>query len=250
MTQSETGRRCIENTTETTPIATLPNGSGSLSEFSPIPICAPSTVVRSSPPPLIPLTSKTEKLPQPSVAVDVSATLMGLNAQQLTQWFNNLNSPQSTSSGKGEEILNKIRLGMEADELVEGTMGLNMLESYTEEELRYMCPRITREVSNIHKKLQEIADRNEIDLGKTKHLSRSYRLDFETKDFEHMRSAGMKTHLKEILQSAQVWRCLDKWESRWVKKKDKKKESTPDRNEKAQQNDDLITMLPMRETAG
>ncbi|KAJ1167753.1 hypothetical protein NDU88_008142 [Pleurodeles waltl] len=223
--QSGTGRRYIENTPETTSIATLPNGLGSLSEFSPIPICAPATVVRSSPPLIVPLTSKTETLQQPSVAVDVSATLMGLNAQQLTQWFNSLNSPQSTSSGKGEEYLNKIRLGMEADELVEGTMGLNRLESYTEEELRYMCPRITREVSSIHKKLQEIADRNEIDIG-------------------------MKTHLKKILQSVQVWRCLDKWESRWVKKKDKKKENTPERNEKAQQNDDLITMLPMRETAG
>ncbi|KAJ1092898.1 hypothetical protein NDU88_006008 [Pleurodeles waltl] len=165
MTQNDTGRRCIENTPETTPVGTLPNGSGSLSEFSPILICAPSTVVRSNPPLIVPLTSKTEVLQQPSVAVDVKATLMGLNAQQLTQWFNSLNSPQSTPSGKREEYLNKIRLGVEADKLVEGTMGLNRLESYTEEELRYMCPRITREVSRVHKKLQEIADRNEIDIG-------------------------------------------------------------------------------------
>ncbi|KAJ1109535.1 hypothetical protein NDU88_006895 [Pleurodeles waltl] len=143
MVQSGTERRCIENTPETTPIAALPTGSGSLMEFSPI--CAQSTVVRSSPPLMIPLTSNTEKLPQPSMAVDANATLMGLNAQQLTQWFNSLNSTQSSASGKGEDYLNRVRLNMEAEELVEGTMGLNRLESYSEEELRYLCPRITRE---------------------------------------------------------------------------------------------------------
>ncbi|KAJ1128471.1 hypothetical protein NDU88_006849 [Pleurodeles waltl] len=248
MVQSGTERRCIENTPETTPIAALPTGSGSLMEFSPI--CAQSTVVRSSPPLMIPLSSNTEKLPQPSMAVDVNATLMGLNAQQLTQWFNSLNSTQSSASGKGEDYLNKVRLNMEAEELVEGTMGLNRLESYSEEELRYLCPRITREVNKVHRRLQEIADKNGVEIDKTKHLSRSYRLDFGTTDFEHMRSAGMKTHLRELLQSAQVWRCLDKWESRWAKKKEKRKNSVPEHNGKRPQSSDAITMLPMRETAG
>ncbi|KAJ1136296.1 hypothetical protein NDU88_002713, partial [Pleurodeles waltl] len=57
----------------------------------------------------------------------------------------------------------------------------------------------------VHKSLQEIADKNGVDIDKTKHLSRSYRLDFGATDFEHMRSAGMKAHLRELLQSAQVW---------------------------------------------
>ncbi|KAJ1092323.1 hypothetical protein NDU88_005434 [Pleurodeles waltl] len=248
MMQNGTERRCIQNTPETTPIAALPTGSGSLMEFSPI--CAQSTVVRSSPPLMIPLSSNTEKLPQPSMAVDVNTTLMGLNAQQLTQWFNSLNSTQSSASGKGEDYLNRVRLNMEAQELVEGTMGVNRLESYSEEELRYLCPRITREVNKVHRRLQEIADKNGAEIDKTKHLSRSYRLDFGTTDFEHMRSAGMKAHLRELLQSAQVWRCLDKWESRWVKRKEKKKDSVPEHNEKRPQSSDAITMLPMRETAG
>ncbi|KAJ1142014.1 hypothetical protein NDU88_008342 [Pleurodeles waltl] len=130
MVQSGMERRCIQNTPETTPIAALPNGSGSLMEFSPK--CAQSTMVRSSPPLMIPLSSNTEKLPQPSMEVDVNATLMGLNAQQLTQWFNSLNSTQSSASGKGEDYLNRVRLNMEAQELVEGTMGVNRLESYSE----------------------------------------------------------------------------------------------------------------------
>ncbi|KAJ1211130.1 hypothetical protein NDU88_006491 [Pleurodeles waltl] len=246
--QSGMDRRCIENTPGITPIAAQPTGSGSLMEFSPM--CAQSTVVRSSPPLVIPLSSQTEKLPQPSMAVDVNATLMGLNAQQLTQWFNSLNSTQSPVSGKGEDYLNTVRLNMEAGELVEGTMGVNRLESYTEEELRYLCPRITREVNKIHRRLQEIADKNGVEIDKTKHLSRSYRLDFGTTDFEHMRSAGMKTHLRELLQSAQVWSCLDKWESRWVKKKEKKKDGVPENHEKKQRSSDAVTMLPMRETAG
>ncbi|KAJ1215713.1 hypothetical protein NDU88_003321 [Pleurodeles waltl] len=221
MIQNGTGRRCIETTPETTPIAALPNGSGSLSEFSPIPICAPSTVVRSHPPLLVPLTSETETLQKPSVAVDVTAALMGLNAQQLTQWFNSLNSPQSTSSGKGEEYLNKIRLGMEADELVEGTMGLNRLESYTEEELRYMCPRITREVSSIHKKLQEIADRNDIDINFWEDCKRA--VGWPTSEPERDRDTGAPSptvmslyhkvieHLKTKVASKNVdWQRIDR----------------------------------------
>ncbi|KAJ1117546.1 hypothetical protein NDU88_005745 [Pleurodeles waltl] len=248
MLQNGTERRCIENTPGITPIAAQPNGSGSLMEFSPI--CAQSTLVRSSPPLIIPLTSNTEKLPQPSMAVDVNATLMGVNAQQLTQWFNSLNSTQSSDSGKGEDYLNRMRLNMEAQELVEGTMGVNRLESYTEVELRYLCPKITKEVNKVHKSLQEVADRNGIDLDKMKHLSRSYRLDFGATDFEHMRSAGMKAHLRELLQSAQVWRCLDKWESRWVKRKEKRRDSATEHNEKRPQSSETVTMLPMRETAG
>ncbi|KAJ1124960.1 hypothetical protein NDU88_003403 [Pleurodeles waltl] len=198
--QNGTERRCIENTPETSPIAAQPTGSGSLMEFSPI--CAQSTVVRSSPPLMIPLLSNTEKLPQPSMAVDVNATLMGLNAQQLTQWFNSLNSTQSSTSGKGEDYLNRVRLNMEAEELVEGTMGLNRLESYSEEELRYLCPRITREVN------------------------------------------------KRIAAECTSVEVLRKWESRWAKKKEKRKDSVPEHKEKRPQSSDAITMLPMRETAG
>ncbi|KAJ1177910.1 hypothetical protein NDU88_003162 [Pleurodeles waltl] len=248
MLQNGTERRCIENTPGITPIVAQPNGSGTLMEFSPV--CAQSTLVRSSPPLIIPLTSNTEKLPQPSMSVDVNATLMGLNAQQLTQWFNSLNSTQSSASGKEEDYMNRVRLNMEAQELVEGTMGVNRLESYTEEELRYLCPRITKEVNKVHKSLQEAADRNGVDIDKMKHLSRSYRLDFGTTDFEHMRSAGMKAHLRELLQSVQVWRCLDKWESRWVKRKEKRRDSATEHNEKRPQSSETVTMLPMRETAG
>ncbi|KAJ1099392.1 hypothetical protein NDU88_004493, partial [Pleurodeles waltl] len=57
----------------------------------------------------------------------------------------------------------------------------------------------------------------------TKHLKRSYRLGFDSKDFDHMRSAGIKAHLKEILQSAQIWGALEKWEGRWAMKRDKGK---------------------------
>ncbi|KAJ1185875.1 hypothetical protein NDU88_002661, partial [Pleurodeles waltl] len=101
------------------------------------------------------------------------------------------------------ESLNFVRLGVEAAELVECTM--NRLESYTEAELRYLCPKITKEVSKVHQRLANLADKYGIDLDNTKHLKRSYRLDFEPKDFDHMRSTGMKAHLKEILQSSQVW---------------------------------------------
>ncbi|KAJ1202960.1 hypothetical protein NDU88_006755 [Pleurodeles waltl] len=60
-------------------------------------------------------------------------------------------------------------------ELVEGTMRVKRLESYTEEELRYLCPRITKEVGKIHQKFANLADKHDIEIEQTKHLKRSYR---------------------------------------------------------------------------
>ncbi|KAJ1081625.1 hypothetical protein NDU88_001803 [Pleurodeles waltl] len=129
-------------------------------------------------------------------------------------------------------------------------MGVNRLESYTEEELRYLCPKITKEVSKIHQKLAELAEKHDIEIEKTKHLKCIYRLDFEAKDFEHMRSAGMKPHLKELLQSSQIWGALEKWEGRWAKKKDKRKRDLQEGSEDFQKERELVKILPMREIPG
>ncbi|KAJ1124581.1 hypothetical protein NDU88_003031 [Pleurodeles waltl] len=126
-------------------------------------------------------------------------------------------------------------------------MGVNRLESYTEEELWFLCPRITRELSKIHQKLAELAEKHDIEIEKTKNLKHSYRLDFEAKDFEHMRSAGMKAHLKELLRSAQIWGALEKWEGRWAKKKEKRKRDSQDGSEDVQKEKESVKMLPMRE---
>ncbi|KAJ1217590.1 hypothetical protein NDU88_005184 [Pleurodeles waltl] len=185
----------------------------------------------------------------------INISLQGLTTQQLNEWLDNLNSPQTTPATaerlERKEYLNFVRLGMEANELVEGSMGVNRLESYIEAELRYLCPKITKEVSKVHQKLANLADKYGIDLDNTKHLKRSYRLDFEPKDFEHMRSTGMKAHLKEILQSAHVWGALEKWEGRWAKKRDKRKSHCPEQQQaKLVLDTGTIKMLPMRETAG
>ncbi|KAJ1140782.1 hypothetical protein NDU88_007120 [Pleurodeles waltl] len=181
--------------------------------------------------------------------------LQNLTAQQLNEWLDKLNASQTTTvtteRSERDEYLHFVSLGEEAVELVEGTMGVNRLESYTEAELRYLCPKITREVSKVHQRLANLADKYSIDIESTKHLKRSYRLDFEPKDFEHMRSTGMKTHLKEILQSAQIWGALEKWEGRWAKKRDKEKGDGPEpKQAKAALDTGTIKMLPMRETAG
>ncbi|KAJ1182383.1 hypothetical protein NDU88_007575 [Pleurodeles waltl] len=83
-----------------------------------------------------------------------------------------------------------------------------------------------------------------------KHSKRSYRLDIEAKDFEDMRSTGMKAPLKELLQSAQVWGALEKWEGRWVNKGDKKKQDSLEVAENVQQDKNLVKILPMREIPG
>ncbi|KAJ1144061.1 hypothetical protein NDU88_010363 [Pleurodeles waltl] len=185
-------------------------------------------------------------------------SLQGFTIQQLNEWLEKSSTSRKTTvteanpeREKQDEYLNLIRLGAEAAELVEGTMGVNRLESYTEAELRYLCPKITKEVGKIHPRLANLADKYNIDIGNTMHLKRSYRLDFDTKDFDHMRSAGMKTRLKELLQSAQIWGALEKWENRWAKKRDKGKRDSPGSIETATTpNVDSVKILPMRETAG
>ncbi|KAJ1100018.1 hypothetical protein NDU88_005108 [Pleurodeles waltl] len=185
-------------------------------------------------------------------------SLQGFTVQQLNKWLEKTYTSQKTTvttvepeKEKQDEYLNLVRLGAEAAELVEGTMGVNRLESYTEAELRYLCPKITKEVGKVHQRLANLADKYNIDIGNTKHLKRSYRLDFDSKDFEHMRSAGMKAHLRELLQSAQIWGALEKWEGRWAKKRDKGKCDSPGSNQ-ARTSPDLysVKILPMRETAG
>ncbi|KAJ1200514.1 hypothetical protein NDU88_004338 [Pleurodeles waltl] len=171
-----------------------------------------------------------QQIPLPNAS---NISLQGLMAQQLSEWLDSLNTPQNTS--KGEEWINRVRLATEVTELV-GMMGVNRLESYTEEELRYLCPRITKEVSKIHQKLSELADNHDIEIEKAKHLKRSYRLDFEAKDFEHMRFVEglrpeigqmIKSHLicwqakliDEVLQYAQY--CSDEIELKQKKLKEK-----------------------------
>ncbi|KAJ1091547.1 hypothetical protein NDU88_004667 [Pleurodeles waltl] len=184
-------------------------------------------------------------------------SLQGFTVQQLNEWLEKTCTSQKTTvttlepeKEKQEEYLNIVRLGTEAAELVEGTMGVNRLESYTEAELRYLCPKITK-VGKVHQRLANLADKYNIDIGNTKHLKRSYRLEFDSKDFEHMRSAGMKAHLRKLLQSAQIWGALEKWEGRWAKKKDKGKGDSPGSNEvRTTPNLDSVKILPMRERAG
>ncbi|KAJ1203912.1 hypothetical protein NDU88_007693 [Pleurodeles waltl] len=175
-------------------------------------------------------------------------TLHGLTAQQLNEWLDSLNTPQNVS--KDEEQIDRMRMATEITELFEGSMGVNRLESYTEEELRYLCLRITREVGKKHQRFADLAEKHDIEIGKTKHLKRSFRLDFEAKHFEHMRSAGMKANLKELLQSAQIWRALEKWDGRWAKKKDKRKQDLQEGFESVQKEKDPVNILPMRKIPG
>ncbi|KAJ1174293.1 hypothetical protein NDU88_006115 [Pleurodeles waltl] len=160
-----------------------------------------------------------------------NTSLQGFSVQKLNKWLGNNKTSQpaivTAEKSERDDYLNFVRLDVEAAELVEGTIGVNRLESYTEAELRYLCPKITKEVGKVHQRLANLADKYNIDIENTKHLKRSYRLDFDSKDFDHMRSAGIKAHLKEILQSAQIWEALEKWEGRWAKKRDKEKGDSP-----------------------
>ncbi|KAJ1124335.1 hypothetical protein NDU88_002796 [Pleurodeles waltl] len=102
-------------------------------------------------------------VPQTPMMQAGNISLQGLTTQQLNEWLDKLNSPQTTPAtaerSEREEYLNLVRLGMEAAELVEGSMGVNRLESYSEAELRYLCPNITKEVSKVQQRLANLADK-------------------------------------------------------------------------------------------
>ncbi|KAJ1089609.1 hypothetical protein NDU88_002760 [Pleurodeles waltl] len=127
-------------------------------------------------------------MPQTPIVQAGNISLQGLTAQQLNEWLDKLNSPQTTPT--------------------------TAERSEREEYLNFVS------------------------------------LDFEPKDFEHMRTTGMKAHLKEILQIAQVWGALEKWEDRWVKKRDKRKSDSLEQQAKAVPDTGTIKMLPIREMAG
>ncbi|KAJ1124332.1 hypothetical protein NDU88_002793 [Pleurodeles waltl] len=247
MTQNTTRGGFVGSSQGTTPVEPTFEGPRSLLDFSPI--GAPPDAMRQAGSRLLTPQISNANVPQTPLVQSGNISLQGLIAQQLTDWLDKLNTPQTApvaaGRAEGEEYLNQVRLGMEANELLEGSMGVNRLESYTEAELRYLCPKITREVSKVHQRLANLADKYGIDLENTKHLKRSYRLDFEPKDFEHMRSTGMEAHLKEILQSAQVWGALEKWEGRWVKKRDKRKSDCIGQSAKTLPDTSTVKMLPM-----
>ncbi|KAJ1119466.1 hypothetical protein NDU88_007651 [Pleurodeles waltl] len=183
-----------------------------------------------------------QEVPMPNAS---NISLQGLTAQQLNEWLDSLNTPRNAS--KDEEQINHVRLATEITKLGEETMGVNRLESYTEEELRHLCPRITREVGKIHQKSADLIDKHDIEIEKTKHLKRSYRLDFEAKDFEDSRNEGASI---ELLQSAKIWGALEKFEGRWENKKDKRKRDSQEGSEGVQKEKDPVKILPMQEIPG
>ncbi|KAJ1166231.1 hypothetical protein NDU88_006639 [Pleurodeles waltl] len=199
MTQDMTRGGLVGSSPGTTPVKPTFERSRSLLDFSLI--GAPLEAMRQTGSRLLTLQISSANVPQTPLVQAGNILLQGLTAQQRTDWLDKFNTPQTTpvaaGRAEGEVYLNQMRLCMEANELVEGGMGVNRLESYTEAELRYLRPKITREVSRVHQRLANLADMYGADLENTKHLKRSYRLDFEPKDFEHMRTAGMKAHLKE-----------------------------------------------------
>ncbi|KAJ1211302.1 hypothetical protein NDU88_006663 [Pleurodeles waltl] len=175
-------------------------------------------------------------------------SLQGLTAQQLTDWLEKLSSTQGDTSGGS--ALNLTRLRLEAEDLIEGAMGTDIIDSYRQAELRHLCKLITNKLGIVHQKLADLAEKYDVEIEKTKDLKRSYRLEFDSKEFENMRIPGMKIHIRELLQNIQTWGALDKWEGRRVKKTDKKKRDSGNLTANGQQIEDPVKILPMMEIPG
>ncbi|KAJ1135042.1 hypothetical protein NDU88_001487 [Pleurodeles waltl] len=188
MIQDTTRGAFVGSSQGTTPVEPTFEGSRSLLDFSLI--GAPPETMRKTGSRLLTPQISSANVPQTPLVQDGNILLQGLTAQQLTDWLDKLNTPQTApvaaGRAEGEEYLNHMRLGMEANELVEGSMGVNRLESYTEAELRVSpknidWQRIDRTAQEVKKSIHAYYERL---LKAFKHYSGSEVI--EAKDMNHL----------------------------------------------------------------
>ncbi|XP_078523011.1 uncharacterized protein LOC144792027 [Lissotriton helveticus] len=146
--------------------------------------------------------------------------------------------------------LDLYKLRVEIEELMAGNVGLDRLNTYSEEELSFICKSFTRNTRVLHEKLTETAVSMGVDISKSKPLQKPYRADFSDKDIEHLNVAGKKLQIKELMGVLQKWGDVEKWRSRWAKKREevRSRQVTPEfalrEVEKPEQ------LCPMREVPG
>ncbi|XP_078521677.1 uncharacterized protein LOC144790913 [Lissotriton helveticus] len=116
--------------------------------------------------------------------------------------------------------LDLYKLRVEIEELMAGNVGLDRLNTYSEEELSFICKSFTRNTRVLHEKLTETAVSMGVDISKSKPLQKPYRADFSDKDIEHLNVAGKKLQIKELMGVLQKWGDVEKWRSRWAKKRE------------------------------
>ncbi|XP_078509623.1 uncharacterized protein LOC144769407 [Lissotriton helveticus] len=146
--------------------------------------------------------------------------------------------------------LDLYKLRVEIEELMAGNVGLDRLNTYSEEELSFICKSFTRNTRVLHEKLSETAVSMGVDISKSKPLQKPYRADFSDKDIEHLNVAGKKLQIKELMGVLQKWGDVERWRSRWAKKREevRSRQVTPEFTlrevEKPEQ------LCPMREVPG
>ncbi|XP_078521703.1 uncharacterized protein LOC144790958 [Lissotriton helveticus] len=109
-------------------------------------------------------------------------------------------------------------LRSDLDDMVDGTLPLERMEMYEQDEILYMAKDITRKARAVHEKLVELAGKYMVDLSRTKALQGNHRLHYTDRDLDERRTIGLKTHIRELIAGIRTWRALDKWEERWSKK--------------------------------
>ncbi|XP_078521908.1 uncharacterized protein LOC144791121 [Lissotriton helveticus] len=109
-------------------------------------------------------------------------------------------------------------LRSDLDDIIDGTLSLERIDMYEQDELLFIAKDITRKARATHEKLSELADKYMVDLSRTKALQGNHRLHYSDQDLDERRATGLKTHIRELITGIRAWRDLDKWEERWSKK--------------------------------
>lgn len=115
--------------------------------------------------------------------------------------------------------LDVVRLKAEVDEIIYGSLPLERMELYEQDELLFVAKNVTRRARTAHEKLAELAQKYNVDLTRTKMLQASHRLHYSDQELDEKRAVGLKTHIRELIVGIHAWTKLDHWEERWSKKK-------------------------------
>ncbi|XP_078518138.1 uncharacterized protein LOC144782663 [Lissotriton helveticus] len=185
----------------------------------------------------------TREIQMESTSGTKSVTLV--TPEEIERWSQELEkqTPQT-------KPLDLYKLRVEIEELMAGNVGLDRLNTYSEEELLFICKSLTRNARVLHEKLTDTAASMGIDISKSKPLQKPYRADFSDKDLENLNVSGKKAQVKELLTVLQKWGDVERWKARWAKKKDeaRSKQVTPEFVLK--EADKPEQLYPMREVPG
>ena len=114
-----------------------------------------------------------------------------------------------------------MRLKVEIEEIVKGTIGLEFIKGYDAQELLFLCKETARQACEAHEIIEGIAAEFGVDLSKHIHLKNNHRIFISDSTLSHMRMPGLKLQLEELIECLQRLSDHKKIREKWAQRKEK-----------------------------